>query len=115
MPEGLPDPLRMAWSIRKQRVNRNGHEAVEEMLILLKNNNVEITKEVRSLIENRADFEWCGFEPQRCRHRVKLNAPSPMKAAVQIVVKAVKQVVKPKSTPQPSKGRGGCCGGGRVR
>lgn len=113
LPEEIPDELRRAWTLRRLRNNRNGHDAVEEALIFLHNNHVELTNEIRSLMENQADFEWCGFEPNRCRHRAKANAAGVQRAPVEVKMKvhasapavpAVQRVPR-----QPSKPK--CCGG----
>lgn len=110
LPDGIPDQFRRAWTIRKPRSNRNGHEAVEEALIFLNINHVTLTNAIRHSIENQADFEWCGYEPQRCRHRAQVNkAGAPRTPDVEIKIVRVdapvrKATVKPNAKPR-------CCGG----
>lgn len=111
LPDGVPDDLRRAWTLRRPRSNRNGHEAVEEALIFLNNNRVTLTNELRHAIENQADFEWCGYEPQRCRHRAKVNAAGAPRAA-DVTISIVRVAVSPqRATTVVQQGKRKCCGG----
>lgn len=111
LPDGIPDQFRRGWTLRKPRSNRNGHEAVEEALIFLHNNHVTLTSDIRHSIENQADYEWCGYEPQRCRHRAKVNAAgAPRAPDVVIAIVKVQQTPK-KAVAKASSGKAKCCGG----
>lgn len=114
----VADNVRKAWAIRRRKPNKNGAWAVNEMAIFLHANGVAVPKEIRSLIEAQADFEWCGREPSRCHKKILLSAasrgqipPADEKPAVHVAAKRVSSPIR------VVKARGGCgsCGGGRVR
>lgn len=115
VPAGIaPDNVMKAWTFRTRRQNKNGAQAVNEMAEFLHANGVAIPKDVRSIIENHADVEWCGREPSRCHKKILLNAAKLNPALPTLVAHvAAQRVSQPVRVVAAKPCRS--CGGGRVR
>lgn len=111
MPEIFPENLRQLWEVRTKASNRNGNDAVVEMLTMLQRNGVTVTMEIRKEIETQALNEWCDAEPSRCRKRAtvsKAGAPRPV-ADVQVKIVGV-HVTTTRPRAVASSPRRKCCG-----
>lgn len=108
IPGDAPDAVKRGWVNRRHRANKNGHQAVQEMVEFLQHNRVQIDKDLLTLIQQQADSEWCGKEPTRCSKTARSNAL--VKQASDADVKTVTRAVSA-SAGVVIRRRRKCCGG----
>lgn len=87
LPLELQPQFQFAWEARKKGVVDSGHNAVEEVVSFLKTNSVKITTEIRSLIQDAANDQYCANDPARCTKKAR---HSPEKAAQRAVTQAAR-------------------------
>lgn len=73
LPETLRAQYGFAWESRRKTTVESGHAAVEEAVGFLRVNGLPTTTELRIMLQDAANEQYCASDPNRCNAKAKIS------------------------------------------